>query len=140
MSQIYIKPKIAEIIHPVIMFKLAKSYKKEMEPWQLYTVTRGQWKMDINNAKQFKYALACDAGLVVEVYEIESWHQCNETMNEKELLYRRANRLHAGELGRIEFVGKIAPEEIRKQYKKTNVVKYWGKSQTPFKYIEPNNE
>jgi hypothetical protein len=75
MSQIYIKPKTAEIIHPVIMFKLAKSYKKEMQPWRLYTLTRGQWKMDINNAKQFKYALACDAGLVVEVYEIESWHQ-----------------------------------------------------------------
>ena len=136
---IYIKPKLANIIHPVIMFKLAKSYKKDMEPWQLYTVTRGQWQMDINKAKQFKYALACDAGLVVEVYEIETWHQGNETMSEEELLYRRARGLHAGETGRIEFVGKIAPEEIRKQYNKTNVVKYWGKSQTPFKYIEQNN-
>jgi hypothetical protein len=135
----YIPPKLANIIHPVIMFKLAKSYEKEMEPWQLYTVTRGQWKMDINNAKQFKYALACDAGLVVEVYEIETWHQSNETMDERELGYRRDKRLHAGEAVRIEFVGKIAPEEIRKQYNKTNVVKYWGKSQTPFKYIEPNN-
>ena len=135
----YIKPKLANIIHLVIMFKLTQGYQQDMEPWQLYTVTRGQWKMDINKAKQFKYALACDAGLVVEVYEIETWHQSNETMSEEELLYRRANRLHAGETGRIEFVGKIAPEEIRRQYNKTNVVKYWGKSQTPFKYIEQNN-
>ena len=135
----YIKPKLANIIHPVIMFKLTQSYEQAMEPWQLYAVTRGQWKMDINKAKQFKYALACDAGLVVEVYEIETWHQSNETMSEEELLYRRAKGLHAGETGRIEFVGKIAPEEIRKQYNKTNVVKYWGRSQTPFKYINPEN-
>ena len=85
MREIYIKPKIVEIVHPVIMFKLAKSYKKDMEPWQLYTVTRGQWKMDMDRAKEFKYAFACDAGLVVEVYEIESWHMCNETMSDLEI-------------------------------------------------------
>ncbi|MHB1105021.1 MAG: hypothetical protein ACYCZ2_01555 [Lutibacter sp.] len=136
MSLNYIKPKLAEIKHPLIMFKLAKSYKKGMEPWQLYAVTRGQWKMSIKKAKDYKYALACDAGLVVEVYEIESWHPCNETMNEQEKEYRKANKLFAGEEGRIEFVGKIAADEIKKQYFNSNVVKYWGKSQTPFKYID----
>lgn len=140
MRQIYIKPKIAEITHPVIMFKLAKSYKKDMEAWQLYTVTRGQWKMDPNKAKEFKYALACDAGLVVEVYEIETWHDCNETMTDQEIGYRKANKLFGGDNGRIEFVGKIAPEEIRKKYKNSNVVAYWGKSQTPFKYVAPNSK
>ena len=27
----YIKPKLANIIHPVILFKLTKSYKEDME-------------------------------------------------------------------------------------------------------------
>lgn len=137
MNRFYIKPKIANIVHPVIMFKLAKSYKIDMEPWQLYAVTRGQWKLNINNAKEYKYAFACDSGLVVEVFEIESWHSCNDTMNEQEKEYRKANKLFAGEEGRIEFVGKIATEEVSKQYKNSNVVKYWGRSQTPFKYVNP---
>ena len=137
MRQIYIKPKLANIVHPVIMFKLAKSYKRGMEPWQLYAVTRGQWKMNIKNAQEYKYAFACDAGLVVEVYEIESWHPCNDSMNDQEKQYRKANNLFAGEEGRIEFLGKIAPEEIRKQYLNSNVVEYWGRSQTPFKYVMP---
>jgi hypothetical protein len=110
-----------------------------MEPWQLYAVTRGQWKMNMKNAEEYKYAFACDAGLVVEVYEIESWHSCNETMNEQEKEYRKAHKLFSGEEGRIEFVGKIAPEEIRKQYKNSNVVKYWGRSQKEFKYIKTEN-
>ena len=139
MQQIYIKPKLANITHPVILFKLTKSYKKDMEPWQLYAVTRGQWKMNFKNAQNFKYAFACDAGLVVEVFEIESWHACNETMNDLEKSYRKSLQLFNGKEGRIEFVGKIAPESIRKQYKNTNVVKYLGKTQKEFKYITPEN-
>ncbi len=137
MTQYYIKPKLANIIHPVIMFKLAKSYKKDMEPWQLYAVTRGQWKMNINIASQYKYAFACDAGHVIEVFEIDSWHKCGETMSVKEKEYRKINGLYVGEEGRIEFIGKVAPDEIRNLYKNTNVKDYWGKSQTPFKYIMP---
>ena len=106
MSQIYIKPKIVEIFHPVIMFKLAKSYSPDIKDLQLYTVTRGQWKMDVNKAKNFKYAFACDAGLVVEVYEIESWHLCNQTMTVEEIEYRKANKLFDQHKDRIEFVGK----------------------------------
>lgn len=139
MTQFYIKPKLANITHPVILFKLTKSYKKDMEPWQLYAVTRGQWKMNMKNAKEYKYAFACDAGLVVEVYEIESWHSCNETMDEREKGYRKANKLFDKEEGRIEFVGKIAPEEIRKQYRNSNVVADLGKTQKEFKYITPKN-
>ena len=128
----YIKPKLAEITEPVIMFKLAQSYKKDMEPWQLYAITRGQWKMSAKTVAPYRYAFACDAGLVVEVYEIMTWHNCNETMNEQEKQYRKANGLFSGEAGRIEFIGEIAPDAIRKKYKNSNVVKYWGKSQTPF--------
>ena len=133
----YVKLKDAKIVHHVIMFKLAKSYKKDMEPWQLYAVTRGQWKMNINIASQYKYAFACDAGHVIEVFEIESWHPCGETMNDQEKQYRKMNNLFAGAKGRIEFIGKVAPDEIRNLYKNTNVKDYWGKSQTPFKYIIP---
>ena len=114
MKQNYVPPKKANITHPVILFKLTKSYNENMEPWQLYTATRGQWDMNLDQAQKFKYALACDAGLVVEVYEIQSWHKSNETMNEKELAFRRAKNLHAGP-GKLEFVGEIATEEIRKQ-------------------------
>ena len=140
MPKRYIKPRIVEITHPVIMFKLTKSYKTHMEDWKLYTAVRGQWKMDINKAKKFQYAFACDAGLVKEVYEIESWHKADDTMTEKELEFRKVNKLHVSQTDRIEFIGKKAPYEIRKKYCNTNVVKYWGKSQTQFKYIEQNDK
>ena len=57
-------------------------------------------------------------------------------MTEKELEFRKVNKLHVSQTDRIEFIGKKAPDEIRKKYCNTNVVEYWGKSQTPFKYIE----
>ena len=104
-----------------------------MKPWQLYAVIRGQWKMNRKNAEKFQYAFACDAGLVVEIYEIESWHACNETMTDDEKSYRKSLGLFNGEEGRIEFTGKVAPEEIRKQYKNTNVFTYLGKTQKEFK-------
>lgn len=139
MAPFYVKPKLANITHPVILFKLTRSYQTDMEPWQLYAVTRGQWKMNMKKAEEYKYAFACDAGLVVEVYEIESWHTCNETMDEREKAYRKAKKLFGNEEGRIEFVGKIAPEEIRKQYRNSNVVADLGKTQKEFKYITPEN-
>ena len=58
-------------------------------------------------------------------------------MNNQEKEYRKENNLFVGKEGRIEFVGKIAPAEIRKQYFNSNVVKYWDRSQTPFKYVMP---
>lgn len=108
-----------------------------MEDWQLYAVTRGQWKMRIEKAAQYKYAFACDGGSVKEVFEIESWHSCGDSMENLEKEYRKTNNLFAGDSGRIEFIGKIAPQEIRKLYVNTNVRDYWGKSQTPFKYVDP---
>ena len=135
MRQPYVKPKKANITHPVILFKLRKSYDKDMEAWQLYAATRGQWDINITKAKDYKYALACNGGLVVEVYQIESWHNSNDSMNERELEFRKHKKLYAGE-GKIEFVGKLAPEEIRKRYKNTNVLEYWGKStRNSFKYV-----
>jgi hypothetical protein len=60
-------------------------------------------------------------------------------MDEREKGYRKANKLFDKEEGRIEFVGKIASEDIRKQYRNSNVVAYLGKTQKEFKYITPKN-
>ena len=90
----------------------------------------------MKKACEYSYAFSCDAGLVVEVYEIETWHAAGTTMNAEEKNYRKACGLSHGEKERIEFKGKIAPAEIRKLYINTNVKEYWGRSQTPFKYVD----
>lgn len=61
-----------------------------------YETCRSAWKLGIERASKYKYAICCMNGVVMGVYEIEKW----------QLDHRNSNN------GRIEFVGKDAPKEI----------------------------
>lgn len=65
----------------------------------LYEATRRAWKASLDRAKTYKYVLSVINGKVMDVYEADKWQEA------------------AGEDGRIEFVGHIAPENISSLFK-----------------------
>ena len=62
-----------EIKDNIIMFKISNSYKYGMKPNEIYDITRSAWKVNINEAEQYQYALAIYDNVVLEVYEIVQW-------------------------------------------------------------------
>ena len=100
-----------EIKDNIIMFKISNSYKYGMKPNEIYDITRSAWKVNINEAEQYQYALAIYDNVVLEVYEIVQWFKGGRIT---------FNSVFEGEWKneeRYEFVGRIASEEIRKRYK-----------------------
>lgn len=98
---------------------------------ELYDVTRGIWAVDINRAKTMKYAFAVYYGLVVEVYSIATWFPAGTTYS------YRIDKVEGKFAKRYEFVGNIAPEEIRNKYINKNVSSLFKSgNQNPIMYIE----
>ena len=100
-----------EIKDNIIMFKISNSYKYGMKPNEIYDITRSAWKVNINEAEQYQYALAIYDNVVLEVYEIVQWFKGGRIT---------FNSVFEGEWKdeeRYEFVGRIASEEIRNRYK-----------------------
>lgn len=65
----------------------------------VYETVRSAWKVNLRRIAGYKYCLAVLNGVVINVYLIESW-----------------NPDHRGNGGRYEFVGKEAPDEIRRLF------------------------
>ena len=86
------------------------AFKVEAAAIELYDATRGTWKVSLASAKKAKYALAVFGGTVREVYEIANWLPAGSTM------YTDPDR-DVGAADRYEFVGRIAPEAVRKLYR-----------------------
>lgn len=109
---------IGEITEPCALIKINDSFPDSASrtDQELYDATRGMWKMNIDQARaKAKYVLAIYGGVVREVYEVTEWLPANSTM------YSEASKNWKGTEnfkteGRIEFVGKIAIESIRKKY------------------------
>ena len=120
---------LSDFLDDVILIRINQLYRNDMSPFELYEAVRGYWKVSLSQAEKVKYALAVYDGMVLEVYEIKSWFPALTTM----MQHRNDSE---GLEGRYEFVGKIAPEGIRKRYKDKSVVNLFSKgSQNPIKYI-----
>ena len=96
---------------PTAIIRLTKYYRPglENERVALYEATRAHWsiKKDHNITKT-KVALSVHEGIVIEVYEIAAWVPANSTM----MVYR----MDKGNSDRVEFVGDVAKESIRKKF------------------------
>ena len=81
-----------------------------MTDLELYETTRGIWRRRIESVKDAEYALAVNKGTVVEAYSIDGWYPAGTfPMTTRKLDPNRCKN-------RIEFTGKLAPEEIRRKY------------------------
>ena len=68
------------------------------ERGSVYETVRKHWKVNLSRVKKIPYVLACNNGIVVEVYEIEKWYRSDEMPK------------------RCEFIGKVADDGIRQLF------------------------
>ncbi len=115
----------------VILLNIIRTYKADMTEEELYEATRGAWRININNARTIKYAVAIAWGMVQEVYEIKSWHSAG-TFPYKTRLDLNKENLSGQYSGRKEFVGKVANGDIRDKLIGLEVNYWW---QNPVRYI-----
>jgi hypothetical protein len=109
---------IGEITEPCALIKIRDSFPDSASrtDQELYDATRGMWKMNIDQAQaKAKYVLAIYGGVVREVYEVTEWLPANSTLYSATSKNWKGTEDYKTE-GRIEFVGKIALESIRKKY------------------------
>ncbi len=105
------KPEQAEIVDPALLIRINRQFDYGISQLELYERTRGVWVIG-QRRNAALYAMAVYAGVIREVYKINSWHRAGstpyQTRNQKELAIHKHKRW--------EFVGQIASEDIRNRY------------------------
>ena len=94
----------------IVVIKINRLYQEGMSEEALYEATRGIWKRRIESLEGIDYCLSVFKGEVVEVYKIDAWLPAGTIpMKTRTILPERT-------VGRVEFIGKVAPDEIRNKY------------------------
>ena len=98
--------------HRGVAILINRDFKPNFGDIEIFEVTRGVWnKTSVGVAKNSKYAYALYHGVVKEVYEIHSWVKAGT----QEYFTREID--FKSQKNRFEFIGRKAPEELRKRYK-----------------------
>jgi hypothetical protein len=127
----YYAAKPVKIVDPIILIRVNQLYRHGMPASELYDITRGVWVLGLKRASKIKYVFAVYEGVVREVYEPEKWMPALTTRYPT-----RTDLVPEDAKGRIEFVGKTAPEAIRQKYLLGDVSAYTKVSlQAPCLYI-----
>ena len=115
------------IVEPSLLIRIDGLFCPEMSEAELYDATRSSWRLNKKRAEQAKYAFAIYDGIVQEVYVILGWFQGGSTFS----TYKNASSED-----RLEFVGNIAPEDIRSKYLHKSVKDYFNQdSLNPIVYV-----
>ncbi|MBZ4203181.1 MAG: hypothetical protein LAC70_08640 [Methylovulum sp.] len=104
-------PQSVEVTDPALLIRINRQFKYGMSAQELYESTRGIWVVG-ERRNRAKFAMAVYAGVVLEVYEIESWHRAGST----DYATRVQAELAKQESKRWEFLGHVAFESIRSRY------------------------
>ena len=125
-----------EIFEPAILIRISQAFRYSMSEIELYDYTRGQWRLNPENAKKAKFAFGIYEGIVQEVYEILDWYEAGKTYSVRQLNENIKRKEEEGLDGRYEFIGNIAPEPIRNRYKYKSVAHYFQKGNSnPILYV-----
>ena len=116
----------AEIKENVMLIKLSKTFRYNMDPRDLYDNTRGVWKVAEHRRKEVDYAFAVYDGIIQETYKILQWFEAWSTFNNREDFTSQREK----NVKRWEFVGNVS-DEMRKKYLYKSVE---HKEQNPIKY------
>lgn len=117
---------IEQIDEPVIAININQTYRVGISAEELYDCTRGIWRVGRDRAATAQFAFAIYQGNVKEVYEIARWEKEMAT----EYKYRQPTPTKLK--NRYEFVGKVAPENIREKYVGKQMAEPHG--QNPIRY------
>ena len=117
-----------------VMFIKVNGYHYGMSDYQLYDQTRRSWKVNEDRVKQVEYAFAIYEELVLEVYKIAGWFPAHTTYNTIPVSEEIIKHDIDGQ--RLEFVGQVADENIRKKYVGKSVTSFYKRGeQNPIKYV-----
>lgn len=116
-----------EIDEPAVLIRINQAFRYSMREIELYDYTRGQWKLNPERAKQAKYGFAIYEGIIQEVYEILDWYEAGKTYSVRQGNENINREENEGFSDRYEFVGNLAPAEIREKYKYKSVGHYFKK-------------
>jgi hypothetical protein len=117
----------ARIREPAILIRLAKLYRPDLTPLELYDATRGSWVVGPRRSRA-RLAFAIHESIVREVYQIEAWFPAGSTFSGRGHTVRVPDRW--------EFVGRLAPEPLRKRYLGRYVGHYLKRgAQNPIAYV-----
>ena len=118
-----------QVTEPALFIRLVKNYKPDMSARALYDATRGVWRIGPRR-ELARYAFAVNRGIVVEVYEIDTWHTAGTTYEASQGIDKESWR------GRWEFTGKPAADEIRTKYTGKSVAGYFRmRAANPVTYV-----
>lgn len=124
-----------EIIDDLIMIRINQLYRNNMKPFELYDITRGCWRVNKEKARKAKYALAVYDEMILEVYTIVEWFKAGE------VIYATREEDYEKVKTRFEFVGNIAPENVRRRYVNKSVSSLFNHgNQNPIRYFIRNEE
>ncbi len=112
----------------MVFLKISNLYRPSFTPFELYEATRGYWEMSMDSAKKIKLACTVVGNIVLEVYAVSQWLPAHST-------WRTVFRAGENTKGRLEFVGTVAPEDVRKKYVGKSVKQLYGASSHPFRYV-----
>lgn len=127
--------KLLQIDEPAILIRINRTYNPSMSVEALYDYTRGRWKLNPVRAKKAKYGIAIYDGIIQEVYEIDDWHKAGTTESSRKPNDNSEFNSADSLIGRHEFEGKLASEEIRNKYIGKSVKHLFAKGESnPIKY------
>lgn len=114
---------------PVMLIRINRLYRHGMSDLELYEATRGVWKVGDRREKA-KFALAVFEGIVREVYKINSWYPAGTNH------YESRSERDVNIPGRWEFLGEVAPIDIREKYVGRSVKEHLPpNAQNPITYV-----
>ena len=120
---------LVTISEPALLFRISKLYRPGMSAQELYDATRGTWKLGTRRNRA-KFAFAVFDRIICEVYEIEEWLPAGTSP------YPTRSRTEVSIPGRWEFIGRLAPEDMRQRYVGGSVERYFERGvQSPVLYV-----
>ena len=119
----------ANIREPAILIRINKLYRYGMSDIELYDATRSAWRVGAMR-DQVQYAFSVYEGVVREVYRITGWLSAGSTFNV------RSGGRATHRSGRVEFVGTLADQVIRRRYVNRYVGHLFTRgAQNPISYV-----
>lgn len=130
-----------DIKHRILVIKINKLYKRDMDSNALYDVVRGVWRASLERVKRAEYVFGVYNSLVVAVYKPTHWYVCKEAPDK---LPRQDIVLTSKIENRVFFVDeRFERNEMRDEaeefylYKSIAGLKINQSAQNPITYLNP---
>lgn len=108
------------VTDPALLIRIAKLYRPDFTPEQLYEAVRGVWRLG-ERRENVKLVLAVANGVVLEVFTVQRWHPAGSTK------YHTRPPKDTTVEGRWEFSGVAAPASVRAKYVGKSVQHYFDR-------------